>query len=296
MSAKKVRRPPRRARSSGAATSPQHTEDSLIILPTTLEVQKQEEPGWEHFASRRSQREQVLQHFIDKAKRTPLRARRWFRIADIAADEAKRAELRKHLRASIWHGDLMLRDKSQVLCLSASPLMENNRLPPGYARDEIFYSIVDDLWMSVPRWLQWFVQVGIEPPEWMSMREWLKWFHQQGKPLPKWLDSLQAAPQLNVPSPPPPAPPPRDPSSSATTSSRATRGTANYLLLPDNPPRRKTDAAAYKALLSMHPDRHIPGHLSVQQLANNASVESKRLGGPSIISREAVLRALNRKP
>ena len=201
MSARKGRRPPRRTRSSGAVASPQPAEaapratvrDGTVrtkhgdyeIITTghgdyeirflTSEDQRAQEPVWPmlHFSkltSCRERRKQMVQRFIDKEKRTPRRKRRWFHIKDIEPDQARREKLLEHWRASLWSGDLMLRGKSQVLCLSASRLMENNRLPPGYARDEkIFYIIVDDLWMSVPRWLQWFGLVEIEPPKWMSM-------------------------------------------------------------------------------------------------------------------------------
>jgi hypothetical protein len=90
-------------------------------------------------------------------------------------------------------------------------------------------------------------------------------------------------------------PPAYDPSSSATTSSHATRGAENYWPLPDNPPQQKAAADAYNVLLRMHPDRRIPRHVSVQQLADRASSISKSVGGPSVISREAILRAMNRK-
>jgi hypothetical protein len=78
MTARKVRRPPRRARSSGAVASPQHTEDYVITLPA-LEGEKPED--WDNrrfgtLGSRRLQRDLVRQLFIDKAKRTPRRKRR----------------------------------------------------------------------------------------------------------------------------------------------------------------------------------------------------------------------------
>jgi hypothetical protein len=115
----------------------------------------------------RAMRGRVRAAFLDKAKRTPKKARRWFRIDEIEPDKAARAVRVEQWRASIWHRDLMRRDKSQVLCLSPSPL-SGSRLPPDLARGEHFNLIVDDLWMSVPRWLQWFSQVEIEPPKWLA--------------------------------------------------------------------------------------------------------------------------------
>jgi hypothetical protein len=172
MSARKVRRRPRRARNSGAVASPQHTEDYVTILSTPEDQEpedlREDRLRFGKLDPPRSARKQVRQRFIDKAERTSRRKRRWFCIKDIEPDEAARVVLLKHWRASIWSCDLMLRNKSQVLCLSVSPLMENNRLPPEFARGEHFYMIVDDLWMSAPRWLQWFGQVSKTPPAWLA--------------------------------------------------------------------------------------------------------------------------------
>ena len=112
-------------------------------------------------------RERVRAAFLDKAKRTPKMGRRWFRIDEIEPDSATRAVRIDQWRASIWHRDLSYRDKSQVLCLSPSPL-SGSRLPPDLARGEHFKVIVDDLWMSAPRWLQWFGQIEIAPPKWLA--------------------------------------------------------------------------------------------------------------------------------
>ena len=119
------------------------------------------------FNASRAMRERVRVAFLDKAKRNPKMARRWFRIDEIEPDPVIRAVRIDQWRASIWHRDLMNRDKSQVLCLSLSPL-SGSRLAPDLARGEHFNMIVGDLWMSAPRWLQWFSQVEIVPPKWLA--------------------------------------------------------------------------------------------------------------------------------
>jgi hypothetical protein len=119
----------------------------------------------------RSKRERRRQAFLDKFERTPQKARRWFRMEDIEPDEIARTELVKRWRSSIWHGDLMVGEKSQVLCLAAHHLMEENggnRLPSSCARGEQFYQAAGELWMSAPRWLRWFEQVEIAPPVWLA--------------------------------------------------------------------------------------------------------------------------------
>jgi hypothetical protein len=146
----------------------------------------------DHFASladRRRLRDRVRIAFLEKAKRTSRIHRRWFRIAEIEPDANARQELIDQWRASIHSGDLQLKGKSQVLCLSASPLLEGYRLAPELARGEHFNLIVDDLWMSARRWLEWFRQVGIEPPLWMTrpLPQWLERFHEVGRPPPGWL-------------------------------------------------------------------------------------------------------------
>src|SRR5215467_11533125 len=86
--------------------------------------------------------------FLEKAKRTPRTARRWFRIEDIEPDAHARSKLIDQWRASIWHRDLCSSEgKSPVLCLSASPLAEN-RFDPNMAKGEQFNAVVGDLWMS----------------------------------------------------------------------------------------------------------------------------------------------------
>jgi hypothetical protein len=140
--------------------------------PPTAELaggQTLDEDG--HFAAlvtRRQSRERVRTAFLEKAKRTSRPHRRWFRISEIEPDEAKRQDLIDLWRASIYSGDLLLRRKSQVLCLSESPLLENYRLPTELARGERFNDIVNDLWMSAPRWREWFRQVEKVPPEWLA--------------------------------------------------------------------------------------------------------------------------------
>jgi hypothetical protein len=125
----------------------------------------------EHFAAlaiRRQSRERRRVAFLEKASRTSLKRRRWFRISDIEPNSVKRKQLTDHWRAQIYSGDLLLKGKSQVMCLSSSPLLNDHRLPPELARREHFFNvIVDDLWMSVPRWLQLFKQVAVAPPSWM---------------------------------------------------------------------------------------------------------------------------------
>src|SRR5215470_11780793 len=98
------------------------------------------------FHTKRQQRERQRTNFLEKALRTPRNARRWFRLEDIEPDANIRLNLINQLRASIWKRDLLLDGKSQVLCLSSSPLAEN-RLDPDMARGQPFYEIVGDLWM-----------------------------------------------------------------------------------------------------------------------------------------------------
>ena len=49
--------------------------------------------------------------------------------------------------------------------------------------------IVDDLWMSARRWLEWFRQICLDPPLWATeaLPRWLENFHQLGKAPPRWL-------------------------------------------------------------------------------------------------------------
>jgi hypothetical protein len=118
-------------------------------------------------ADRRRLRERMRTAFLDKAKRTSRSRRRWFRIREIEPDDIARQELIDLWRASIWSRELILNERSQVLCLSATPLLENYRLSPELARGEHFNMIVDDLWMSLPRWLEWFHQVEKTAPDWL---------------------------------------------------------------------------------------------------------------------------------
>jgi hypothetical protein len=117
----------------------------------------------------RRQRERQRAIFLEKALRTPRTARRWFRIEDIEPDAHARSNLIDQWRASIWHRDLCLGGKSQVLCLSVSPLAEN-RFDPDMARGEQFNAVIGDLWMSAPRWLAWFRQDGAnrKSPAWLE--------------------------------------------------------------------------------------------------------------------------------
>jgi hypothetical protein len=105
--------------------------------------------------------------FLDRARRTSLRRRRWFQIGDIEPDSVARERLIGLWRASIYNSDLVLNGKSQVLCLSASPLLNNYRLPSELARGEHFNMIIGDLWMSAPRWIEWFRQIGQTAPHWL---------------------------------------------------------------------------------------------------------------------------------
>jgi hypothetical protein len=137
----------------------------------------------DHFAAlaaRRRSRERWRIAFLDKAKRTSVHRRRWFQISDIEPDPIARERLIGLWRASIYSGDLVLKgkslhhrparrfDQSQVLCLAATPLLEGYRLPPELARGEHFNGIVGDLWMSMPRWLEWLRQVGVAAPIWLT--------------------------------------------------------------------------------------------------------------------------------
>jgi hypothetical protein len=124
----------------------------------------------EHFAElarRRSKRERDRSAFVERAKRTSLRRRRWFQIADMEPDGFKRNQLIEQWRASIYSGDLSVNGKSQVLCITASPLLEDYRLPSHLARSDQFNQVVGDLWMSSPRWLDWFQQIHAVPPSWL---------------------------------------------------------------------------------------------------------------------------------
>jgi hypothetical protein len=125
---------------------------------------------WGDLHAKRRPRELQRAKFLDKAERTPPTARRWFRIEDIEPNAHARSNLVHQLRASIWHRDLCLGGKSQVLCLSVSPLAEN-RFDPDMARWEHFNALVGDLWMSVPRWLAWFRQDGTnrKAPAWLEV-------------------------------------------------------------------------------------------------------------------------------
>src|SRR5262249_38269119 len=113
----------------------------------------------QYLYAKRRPRERRRARFLEKASRTPRTARRWFTIEDIEPDAHVRSNLIDQWQASIWHRDLCLRGKSQVFCLSASPLAEN-RFDPDMARGEQFKEIVGDLWMSARRWLAWFREEG----------------------------------------------------------------------------------------------------------------------------------------
>ena len=89
-------------------------------------------------------------------------------------------------RASIYSGDLVLNGRSQVLCTSATPLLSDHRLRPECARGEHFNMIVDDLWMSEPRWLDWFMQVGLAPPPWMPRSTRERQMKKVGRPSHDW--------------------------------------------------------------------------------------------------------------
>jgi hypothetical protein len=119
--------------------------------------------------AKRGGRERRRAKFLEKALRTPRTARRWFRIDDIEPDAHVRSNLIDQWRASIWHRDLLLAGKSQVLCLSVSPLAEN-RFDPDMARGEQFNAAIGDLWMSAPRWLAWFRQdeANRKAPAWLE--------------------------------------------------------------------------------------------------------------------------------
>jgi hypothetical protein len=134
-------------------------------IPVTLD---EDTNHFSALANRRRRRERMRTAFLDKVKRTSHLHRRWFRISEIEPDEIARKGLIELWRASIYSHDLLLNGKSQVLCLSASPLLlQDYRLPTDLARGEHFNQIVDDLWMSAPRWLGWFHQVRKTPPDWL---------------------------------------------------------------------------------------------------------------------------------
>src|SRR5262249_50728155 len=123
-----------------------------------------------HFAGRvnqRKQREWSRDAFLSKVARTSRSHRRWFRLDEIEPDAAKRQELLGVWRKSIYSRDLDVKGRSQVLCLTGSPLQEGYRLPHDLARGEHFYAIANDLWMSAPRWLEFFRKVKKTPPDWL---------------------------------------------------------------------------------------------------------------------------------
>ena len=125
----------------------------------------------EHFAGlaeRRAARERKRTAFLDKVNRTSRSHRRWFRIRDIEPDESARAELIQLWRQSIHSGDLNFKGKLQILCLTVSPLFEGYRFDRELARGELFNHIIDDLWMSAPRWREWFRQIGRPTPGWLA--------------------------------------------------------------------------------------------------------------------------------
>jgi len=130
---------------------------------------REDREGFHGLHAKRRQRERQRANFLEKQLRTPRTARRWFRMEDIEPDAHARSNLVYQWRASIWKRDLCLDGKSQVLCLSASPLAEN-RLDPNMAGGQPFYKIVGDLWMSAPRWLAWFRQdlAQRKPPAWLE--------------------------------------------------------------------------------------------------------------------------------
>ena len=136
-------------------------------LPDLPVLQDEDADHFAALANRRLLRERMRTAFIDRARRTSLRRRRWFQISEIEPDPVARERLIGLWRASIYSGDLTLNGKSQVLCVSASPLLQNYTLPPEFARGEHFNMIVPELWMSAPRWLEWFRQIGRAPPLWM---------------------------------------------------------------------------------------------------------------------------------
>src|SRR5262249_51611615 len=107
--------------------------------------------------------------FLEKALRTPRTARRWFRIEDIEPDADACSNLIAQWRASIWHRDLCLGGKSQVLCLSVSPLA-GNRFDPDMARGEQFNAVVGDLWVAARGWLVGFRKEGPtrNAPAWLE--------------------------------------------------------------------------------------------------------------------------------
>lgn len=134
----------------------------------------------------------VRDAFLSKAARTSRSHRRWFRLDEIESDAEKRQELLGLWRASIYSRDLDLKGRSQVLCLTASPLLGGyrsprarsdlfrddktisartkavlaaaKRLPAELARAEHFNASVGDLWMSAPRWRESLTGKDTKPP------------------------------------------------------------------------------------------------------------------------------------
>jgi hypothetical protein len=96
-----------------------------------------EDRGWsQRLHAKRHQRERQRANFLDKVLRAPRSARRWFRIEDIEPDARVRSNLINQWRASIWHRDLCLEGKSQVLCLSDFSVISHiqSRLPTPLRR------------------------------------------------------------------------------------------------------------------------------------------------------------------
>jgi hypothetical protein len=137
----------------------------MVDIPTTLD---EDADHFARLAARRRLRDRMHTAFLEKAARFSQPRRRWFRVKEIESDEIAREELIRKWRASIYSGDLLHKGKSQVLCLYPSPFLDGYRYPPVLARDaEAFNKVVDDLWMSARRWLEWFSHVGVRPPQWM---------------------------------------------------------------------------------------------------------------------------------
>jgi hypothetical protein len=142
----------------------------------------------DHFATlanRRQSRERMRTAFLTKVERTSRPHRRWFRISEIETDESVRQELIRLWRASIHSGDLNFKGKLQVLCLTESPLVDGYRFPINLARGELFNEIINDLWMSAPRWREWFHQIKKTPPHWLALAGKKSWKPKLGKQLTK---------------------------------------------------------------------------------------------------------------
>jgi hypothetical protein len=151
--------------------------EASAIAAAATDLPKDDQTEREHFealARRRPSRERMQNAFLKKVEFKPRAKRLWFRIEDIEPEPVAREKLLRQWRASIVDGDLMKNGRSQVLYLNGSPIAAcgpstASRLTPDMAKNDHFDKVGGDLWMSAPRWLEWFRQDPFQrtPPDWL---------------------------------------------------------------------------------------------------------------------------------